>query len=248
MARPNRFLVLAQRAGRDGEVVQVHCPDPGRLRELLFPGARIYISRARTNSGTRRTEYDLRFVFFEDGNTTDRVAASPGSEPGGRLVSLNTTLPNRLMGLALQAGIPALVAAPLDVKAEVQSPHTHTPGSRSRFDYLVRGGDGSHCWVEVKSATLVEDGVARFPDAPTLRGQRHLHELTRIVHEGVGSAAVVFVVQRSDATALVPNAATDPAFADALADAHAAGVKLFAYTCDLTPTSIRLAAEIPVVV
>lgn len=107
--------------------------------------------------------------------------------------------------------------------------------------------DGSLTWIEVKSATLVEEGVARFPDAPTARGARHVAELTALVRGGLGRAVILFVVQRADAVRLEPHWVRDPVFAAALVDAEAAGVRLCAFTCTLSTEVIELADAIPVV-
>jgi sugar fermentation stimulation protein A len=241
VARPNRFLVLAERIhptqGRTGEVVRVHCPDPGRLRELLLPDAKLYISPSQSRALSRRTQYDLRFVLHHP------EAISPSAEPV--LVSLDSRLPNRLVGLALAENSIRLAPGPQVVKAEVVGPVANST-VHSRFDFRVGGEDGSDWWVEVKSATLVEKGIARFPDAPTTRGVRHLVELTQIVRQGIGRAAVLFIVQRADAVSLEAHAERDPAFARALAEAYGAGVAIRAFTCTLSTTSIALGREIPV--
>jgi sugar fermentation stimulation protein A len=242
VARPNRFLVLAERGqgagGSSGEIVKVHCPDPGRLRELLVPDARLYISPSQSIASTRRTQYDLRFVLH---------SAESGATVGERvLVSLDSRLPNRLIGLALESDAIRLGPGPQAVRAEVVGPLTHGQGIRSRFDFCVTGTDGMAWWVEVKSATLVKDGVALFPDAPTSRGRRHLEELAEIVRQGKARAAVIFVVQRPDAHALAAHGDRDPAFANALAGAYHAGVQICAITCTLTTEAITLNKVIPV--
>ena len=114
----------------------------------------------------------------------------------------------------------------------------------SRLDLLLSGPRGA-CFIEVKSVTLVEDGVALFPDAPTERGRRHLGELVRAVEEGCRAAAV-FVIQREDARACAPHDDADPAFGLALRDAVAAGVEVYAYVCRVTRRKIRLAHAVPV--
>lgn len=242
VARPNRFLLLAERlqesGASTGEIVKVHCPDPGRLRELLAPGACVYISPSRSNASTRRTQYDLRFVLHtpEQGRTAGQSV----------LVSLDSRLPNRLVGIALEAGFIRFGSGSQMVRAEAVGPLLHEQGVRSRFDFCVTGADGTVWWVEVKSATLVEDGVALFPDAPTVRGRRHLEELAEIARTGTARAAVIFVVQRPDARALAAHVDRDPAFAKALVDAYHAGVQIHAVTCTLTTEAITLKEEIPV--
>lgn len=229
--RPNRFRVHV-RLHSTGTVVAAHCPDPGRLRELLRPGAVVHVSRA--GNPARKTAYDLRFVEHPD---------------NGQLVSLDSRLPNALFREALAAGIFPSLAAPRTVAAEVPLPvrGPETPaGIHSRIDYRLVDADGVICWVEVKSANLVEEGVARFPDAPTERGQRHVNELA--ARPALGErAAVVFVVQRPDAQRLEPHWATDPAFARALDAAGRAGVELLAATCRLTLQEMAVERLIPVV-
>jgi sugar fermentation stimulation protein A len=94
--------------------------------------------------------------------------------------------------------------------------------------------------------SLVEDGVARFPDAPTVRGARHVRELTAARREGIDACAL-FCVQRPDARALEPNDATDPGFGAALREAHAAGVTLLAYVCRTDAARIAIATRVPIV-
>lgn len=228
VARPNRFVVQAELAG--GEIVRAHCADPGRLRELLLPGAVLYVSPAKP-SATRRTSYDLRFV--EHPST-------------GQLVSLDTRVPNKLVHQLLNAGAIGPFAKASNVRAEVVSP-VNEGTTRSRFDFQIVDADATRTWIEVKSVTLVEDGIALFPDAPTDRGRRHLEELTAIVQQDLGRAAVIFIVQRPDASLLRPHVVRDPAFAAALAEASACGVDLYAYTCTLSREKIQLNQQIPVV-
>jgi sugar fermentation stimulation protein A len=227
--RPNRFLVLVELDG--GPVVRAHCADPGRLRALLLPGVRLYVSAARGQTRTRRTAYDLRFV--EHPQT-------------GELISLDTRLPNLLVAEALRLGDLEPLRGHLGWRQETPGPIAGGMSVHSRFDFCMALADDRRCWVEVKSVSLVEDGIARFPDAPTLRGQRHVHELRRIVNETPDAAAVVFVVQRGDADVMEPHWRMDPAFGHALALAEQAGVQLYAYTCRLTLTSAQLARPIPV--
>ena len=114
----------------------------------------------------------------------------------------------------------------------------------SRLDFCLTGAAG-RCWVEVKSVTLVREGVAMFPDAPTARGARHVRELTRAVADG-DAAAVVFIVQRADAVRFRPYAEHDPDLAAALLAAQAAGVQVRAFSCQVSTTGVRLDRELPV--
>ncbi len=210
------------------EMINAHCADPGRLRELLIPGVTVHVNKAANPN--RKTGYDLRFVEHPE---------------HGQLISLDTRLPNQVFadGLAHDFFEPFRDAQ--SVQAEVSLP-LHEPGSvRSRIDFLITDRDGRPCWVEVKSVTLVEDRVARFPDAPTERGRRHLEELTALAQAGE-RAAVVFIIQRPDADRFEPNADTDPDFAQALLTASRSGVEVYAYTCRLTTSEITLDRQIAV--
>lgn len=118
-------------------------------------------------------------------------------------------------------------------EASVRSEQTY---GTSRFDFALDTPDG-RTFVEVKGVTLERDGHAFFPDAPTDRGTRHLRELAAARQEGYG-AAVLFLVQMKGIHALSPNEDTDPAFAAALREAHAAGVEILCYDCLITEDSM----------
>lgn len=217
LSRPNRFTCLVQLPDRRSPV-RAHLPDPGRLRELLLPGARLWIE---PKSGEKRkTPFQ---VWLVENNET--------------LVSLNTQLPNLLVREALRQGrIPELD----DFKCWQQE--RQVGGSRLDF-YLESPHDC--CWLEVKSVTLVENGRAFFPDAPTARGRRHVAELAQLQQAG-DRAMVLFVVQRADALTVSPNQSTDPEFAEALRDAIRSGVEAIAYTCKISPEAAALHRPIPV--
>lgn len=218
LERPNRFLLRCQ-LGK--EVVEAHLADPGRLRELLIPGRRVWL-RAAGHPG-RRTRWSALLVETPD---------------GAGLVSVDTTLPNRLVRRALErAALPELAAWTLE-RAEA------TVG-RSRFDFLLRQR-GRRMALEVKSVTLVEDGVALFPDAVTARGARHVRELTDLARRRDWAAAVLFVVQRGDARRVLAAARIDPAFAAALAEAREVGVLVLARACRISPRQIQLGRRLPV--
>ena len=217
LVRLNRFAALVE---VDGRAEMVHVANSGRLRELFEPGRRMLLAPAHGEH--RKTRYDLALVDL-----------------GHTLVSADARLPNGLLAESLKAGLlPPFVDFP-DIRREV------TYGE-SRLDLMLEGPTG-RCYLETKSVTLVEDdGVALFPDAPTTRGVKHLHTLTRVVAEG-HRAAAVFVVQRSDAVSLSPHDSADPEFGTALRAARAAGVEVRAYRCTVAPEEIRLGDSIPVV-
>ena len=172
--RYNRFL-LQVRLIDTGEAVDAHMADPGRLRELLLPEKRIWIRPA--SNPARKTRW------------TAVLVESPNGE---ELVSLDTTLPNRLIGEALRAGAMAEFRGWRFERAEV------TMG-RSAWTFLLNRDHDRKLALEVKSVTLVEDGLALFPDAITERGARHVRELAEIASREGWEAAVLFVLQRSDA-------------------------------------------------
>lgn len=213
--RLNRFAALVEVAGQE---VMVHVANSGRLEELLVPGYRMLL---RPMSGDhRKCRYDLALV-----------------DVGSVLVSADARLPNALLAEALaQDKLPEFQGY-TSVRREVVF-------GESRLDLLLDGPDGS-CYVEAKSVTLVVDGVAWFPDAPTARGVKHLNHLARAV--GLGHrAAVVFVIQREDARALAPYDSHDPEFGATLRRSVAAGVEAYAYRCRVTESELTLADRVPV--
>ncbi len=224
LERPNRFVVHA-RLG-NGRRVVAHLADPGKLRELLVPGRRLQLRRA--TDPTRKTQWSAVLVESPDSSTW---------------VSIDTGLPNRVIGRALeQDALEELGAWRLERRE-------YTIG-HSRFDFLLqrrRGGRGPRRMVvEVKSVSLVEDGIALFPDAVTARGTRHVRELAALRQSGDWAAAVLFVLQRPDAARIMPFAARDPAFAQALAEARRSGVRLLGRRCSIDPDAVTLGPPIPV--
>lgn len=232
--RPNRFLVrcllinknkMIPAGGKEEPpLVEAHLADPGRLKELLIPGRTLWLAPAQKPG--RKTGWSV--VLCE---TPDRSG----------MISLDSTLPNRLVEKALRADILDEFAAWRLLRRE------HRLGS-SRWDFLLehREDGGKQLLLEVKSVTLVVGGVALFPDAVTERGARHLRELSALALKDGWDAAVLFVVQREDAVAFRPAAELDPAFAAALGRAHQAGVKVYCRSCRVTPREITLAGSIPV--
>jgi sugar fermentation stimulation protein A len=152
-------------------------------------------------------------------------------------VSTDAHLPNALVEATLREGtLPGFRGARI-VRREPSM-------GRRRADFLLACGHRC-CLVEVKSVTLVRDGVALFPDAPTVRGRVHLEHLSSACRRGM-AAAVLFVIQRGDAAAFAPNHGTDPAFAAALGRAVRAGVRVRAMTCQVTRGGVSLAGPVPV--
>jgi sugar fermentation stimulation protein A len=216
LSRPNRFLGTVRVRGGEAGCF---VPNPGRLTEILGPGTAVWLREAW--SGDRKTRWDLALARH-----------------GDLLVSVDTRMVNRLVPEAIRSGtIPSLAGLEL-VRAEY-------PFLDSRLDFLARDREGP-VLLEAKSCTLVEDGVALFPDAPTARGRRHLRTLADAVRRGM-RAMVVVVIQREDGEAFTPNAALDPEFGRAFCGALSAGVEACAFTCRVRRTGITPLREVPVV-
>jgi len=201
----------------EGQEAWAHVPNSGRLTDLFVPDRPVWLARA--THPDRKTGYDMKLVEIPTG-----------------LVSVDARLPNSLFAEAVETGNLAGFSYP-KIEREV------TVG-RSRIDFRLSGAQGI-CWVETKSVTLMDDGIARFPDAPTERGSKHLRELMAVCRAG-DQAAVVFVIQRSDARAFAADEQTDPVFAATLSEAAAAGVDVRAYTCRVSHKTISIMDEIPV--
>jgi len=216
VARDNRFRVTVE---VDGQPVWAHLPCSGRLAELLVPGRRVVLVE-RAAPG-RKTDYDMSLVEME-----------------GRWVSVDARLPNDLVEEALAAGKLAPLSGYSSVRREV-------PYGRSRLDFLLEAGDRRPCLVEVKSVTLVVDGLGCFPDAVTLRGRRHLEELAGAVEAGYRASAL-FVVQRDDARGVRPHDESDPGFGRTLREVARRGVEVYACACRVEPGWIEIDRLLPV--
>ena len=198
-----------------GNVETVHVKNTGRCRELLQPGARVWC--AGSDNPARKTKYDLITV-----------------EKGSYLINMDSQAPNAAVREWLEGG----GLGP----AELVLPEQRF--GRSRFDfYLERAGKGMY--LEVKGVTLEDQGICRFPDAPTERGARHLRELTAALEAGY-DAAVLFVIQMRPVRWLEPNDRTDPAFGQALRQAAEAGVRVLAVDCHVTPESMEIGEGVEV--
>ncbi|NOK59315.1 MAG: DNA/RNA nuclease SfsA [Chloroflexi bacterium AL-W] len=215
VARPNRFLVEAL---LDGSTVVAHLADRGRLTETLIPGVTLLLSQH--DRPERKTKFQA-------------VAAYRGDT----LASLDTHLPNRLIKAALEAQAFSQFSRYPNIRREVKI-------GASRFDFQVSDGERI-CIIEVKSAGLIIDDRALFPDAPTERGRRHVQELAALAHEGLRTA-VIFVAQGGAAQAVVMNTDIDPTFAATLQKAVAAGVEVYGYACHLTNAGLALGHAIPI--
>ncbi len=200
----------------DGQPVTVHVKNTGRCRELLVPGSTVYL--VRSDNPARKTQYDLVAV-----------------EKGSLLINMDAQAPHQLFREWVERGrfLPDVTC----LRPE------YTYGD-SRFDfYLERGGQPG--LVEVKGCTLEEDGVARFPDAPTERGVKHIQGLMRAKEAGL-EAWLCLVVQMEGRRRFMPNVASHPAFGAALRRAAEAGVHVQALECRVWPDGAEITGQIPV--
>lgn len=217
-SRPNRFLAVVRIGGQE-EIV--HVKNTGRCRELLIPECTVYLSRS--DNPNRKTKYDL-------------IAVEKQREgKPSLLINLDSQIPNAAAAEWLETG--SLFSANAVFRREV------THGS-SRFDFSIMDGN-IQSFLEVKGVTLEQDGIALFPDAPTLRGVKHLQELTACQQAEI-PAYLLLVIQMKEIRAFRPNDAMHPQFGEALRRAAAAGVTLLARDCIVTPDSITIDAPVPI--
>ena len=200
----------------DGEIKICHVKNTGRCRELLLPGARVILEHSAAEN--RKTEYDLIAVY-----------------KGDMLINIDSQAPNKVFGEWVTAGgfIP---------NADLIKPECRY--GDSRFDFYIEAA-GRRVFTEIKGVTLERDGIVMFPDAPTERGVKHIRELMAAVRAGY-EASVVFVVQMENCRYFIPNRETHPALADALIEAREAGVGIFAFSCRVTESTLRIAEPVEV--
>ena len=214
ISRANRFVATVE---INGVPTTVHVKNTGRCRELLVPGATVYLTVS--DNPARKTKHDLIAV-----------------NKNGLLINMDSQVPNDVAAEWLPES--GLFSPGAMIRREVTC-------GKSRFDFMIREGDKTS-YLEVKGVTLETDGIARFPDAPTERGAKHLRELTALAEQGFGTY-VLFVIQMKGIRELRPNDAMDPAFGAALREAAAAGVVIRAVDCIVSPESLVADREVKVV-
>ncbi len=204
-------------AQMEGRKETVHVKNTGRCAELLTPGASIYVQES--DNPARKTKWDLI-----------------GVEKGSRMINMDSQIPNKVVQEWVEAG---------NLGTYICLIKPETTYGNSRFDLYIETKNRK-IFIEVKGVTLEEDGVVRFPDAPSERAVKHLQELGRAVKDGY-EAYVFFVIQMKGVRYFTPNMDTHPAFCDALKAAKAAGVKILAYDCQVSKDSIQIADPVSVV-
>lgn len=193
-----------------------HVKNTGRCKELLTPDAVVYVQR--NDNPARKTKLDLI-----------------GVKKGDYLINMDSQAPNGAVKEWLQAG------NLFSKDAKIYQERTY---GESRFDFYIEDRDRK-IFMEVKGVTLEEDGVCRFPDAPTERGVKHIRELIRCMEDGY-EAYLLFVIQMSPVKYLEPNDRTHKAFGDALREAAKAGVHVMARDCRIETDSIEIMNEVEV--
>ena len=211
--RINRFVAEVE---INGNIERCHVKNTGRCKELLVPGARVYLNQS--DKPERSTKYDLITVW-----------------KGNRLINMDSQAPNQAFLEYLQLG--RYIDGITQIKPEAKY-------GDSRFDFYLETVNNK-IFIEVKGVTLEKDNIALFPDAPTERGIKHLNELAQSIKHGY-EAHVVFIIQMKDIDCFMPNYEIHPEFGAVLSAAHAMGVKVNALDCIITPDSMAVGALVPV--
>lgn len=222
--RYKRFLVDIEL--ESGKVVVAHCANPGSMMNLLLPDAEVWLSPA--SNPNRKLKYTWEMIRCED-----------------TLIGLNTSLPNKIVENAIQQGLVAEFTKYDSLKREIKY------GENSRIDILLQSSNLPDCYLEVKSVTLKrpENGnnLAEFPDSVTVRGTKHLHELSGQVANG-NRAAMFYLVQREDCNRLSIAGDIDPNYANAFIAARKAGVEMLCYGCSISPEAIKIRRKLEIVI
>lgn len=221
LSRPNRFIALVE---IDGKTEKAHVKNTGRLKELLIPGAVVYLQDHADNMGKRKLRYSLIAV-----------------EKDGEAINIDSQAPNRIAEEALKNG-----KLQLPGMGDLTLIRPETKYGDSRFDFYLEDEEGKKAYMEVKGCTLNDHGTARFPDAPTERGIKHLHELMKAREEGY-LTYVLFICAMKGVTCFTPNRERHPAFAEELEKASYCGVHLLCYDCKVSPEEILLEDPLPII-
>ena len=212
LSRPNRFIAYVE---LDGQEQIVHVKNTGRCKEILIPGARVFLEES--DNPARKTKYDLIAVY-----------------KGGNLINMDSQAPNKVFYEWAR-----------EYFGESAKIRPETKYKNSRFDCYIEA-QGRKIFAEVKGVTLEIDGVAKFPDAPTERGVKHIEELCQAISEGY-EAYIFFVVQMKGAKYFTPNYKTHRAFGEALKTAKEKGVNIVCVDCTVTPDTLKIDKFIDVI-
>lgn len=207
----------------DGSIVTAHTPNTGSMLGCCIPGSRVWLS----NSANPKRKYALSWELVE---------AVPGV-----IVGINTGLPNKLIGEAIQDGTIRELQGYDVMRREVGY-----GAENSRIDLLLQGGGKPDCYVEIKNVTLAQEGIGYFPDAVSERGSKHLRELAQAAMRGK-RAIICFCVQRKDVNEVRPADGIDAKYGATLRQAIHAGVEAIAWRAQVSADEIRIDTKLPVV-
>ncbi len=222
ISRPNRFLMIADIIEEDGSITEgekVHVHDPGRLKEVIFPGNLVRVKKA-TKPG-RTTSWDLVSGMVD-----------------GKWILINSSYHRKISEEVLRDPDLSPYNGITSIEPEFRI-------GKSRIDFRLSLDDGSYCFVEVKGCTLSVNGAALFPDAPTSRGTRHIRELIELKKLG-HRASLMILVLSPGSDSFSPNDATDPDFARAFWDAIDTGIEVYPISFHLDESKLILDGVVPI--
>jgi sugar fermentation stimulation protein A len=204
----------------DGEMVVAHVPNTGSMKTCWEPNWKAVVTK--TDDPNRKLKYTLQMTHN-----------------GDSWIGVNTSLTNKLVHEALENDVIEELTGYTNIKPEKKV-------LDSRIDFFLSEGKNKDAYVEVKNVTLLgKPGQALFPDSVSTRGQKHLKDLTQLVQDG-HRAVMLYVVNREDVKTFSPADEIDPKYGELLREAHAAGVEVLAYQCELSPKEVKLIKPIKV--
>ena len=201
----------------DGTITVAHCTNSGSMKTCIEEGAEVFLSPA--NDPKRKTKYTWEMIRLN-----------------GSWVGVNTSHPNLIAFEAVKNGEIKQLSGYKHVQREVKT-------GNSRIDIMAQNANET-CFIEVKNVTMKDGEYARFPDAVTTRGKKHLDELISLRKEGI-RAVMLYIIQRSDVEIFAPAKDIDPMYAQTLKAAYAEGVEIIPLRVSVSPLEIRIEKELP---
>jgi len=202
----------------NGKIEVCHVKNTGRCKELLIPSVIVFVQE--NDNAKRKTKFSLISVIKEN-----------------RIINMDSQVPNKIVYEWISNG---------NLLNDITLIKPETKYNNSRFDFYVETKN-KKIFIEVKGVTLENQGVVKFPDAPTERGLKHVKELCDCVKEGY-DAYIIFVVQMKDVLHFEPNVETHKEFAEALKEAKKRGVNILAVNCEVKENSINIKDYVKVIV
>ena len=218
--RPNRFIAECNLEHMEGLVI-AHVKNTGRCKELLLPNVEVALSYQP--SPKRKTDYDLIAV-----------------KKGNHWINIDSQVPNALAASALLDGTICLPG----LNGDIVSVRREKRYENSQFDLLIQTDRDSLAFVEVKGMTLENNQIGAFPDAPTIRGLKHVNELIIAQSEGY-QCYILFVIQFEQVKKATIHQEMQPELGQTILRAQAQGVQVIAYNCQVTPATIRIDKFVP---